>query len=519
MPATEITSFLIEAKLDGSNWTDITPDVIISAGIRFGYGIRGHGPLDRMAGSGQLSFSLNNSATNSGSLLGYYTPEHANVRTGFELNLPIRIRIKAGSLYGSGAQYGSTSYGANKVKFLGKVSSIKIIPGSNRERRTMVTAQDFMWEMTKHKMDLLTTQESVASGTLFASIIGNMTEVPEGTSYATGQETFTHGADDLKDEKSTALAAAQKVVMSEFGYGYVKGDGTLVFEDRHSRINTEPIFTLDGSDVALAPYERGFDLVFNVVKGVSFPRDVGSSPEVLFTGQRIIEIGAGKTETMTARYSDPGARSTRVGAKDIVTPLADTDFKFGSVGDGSSNDKNADLSITVTEGANSAELALENTSGSTGYVNLLQLRGTILRTYDPIEIELEDTTSTAAYGKRELTLNLPYQENHLVTTDLATQVLSQYKDPRFIIPSIGTKAKSGLRMEAAIALEPGNRITFSDDLGILDNDYFVQAVDFEYLGDGAIQAIWSVREASAEQSWLLGVSNFSELGDTTILGV
>lgn len=516
--ANDLKTAVVEAKLDGASWTDITADVIISRGVSLGYGISGHGPMDRLAGSGQMSFVLNNSAENSGSLIGYYTPGHANARTGFELNLPVRLRLDAGEYYGVPLYGDGSYYGGSLVKFIGKISNIKVIPGDNRERLTMVECQDFIWEMQKHKMDLLGVQTSRRSDLVFGDVIGNMTESPESTNYGVGQETFPYMGDDLKDEKSTAMAAAQKIVASEFGYAYLKGGGELVFENRHARVGASSLFALDGSEVTINPIERGFDLVFNVIKATSFPREVGASPETLYTLQRIMEIGANTTETFTARYTDPDSRSSRIGGDSMITPDVSTDYKFGSTGDGASEDKNADLTVTVTFGANAAEVSLENTSGAGGFVNLFRFRGTALRIYDPIQIELSDATSQAAYGKRELQMQFPYQENHLTVTDFANTTLSNYKNPQFVIPGVGVVGKEGLKAALAVGLEPGDMITLTDDVGNIEGDWFVQSVSFNLLPNNVVRAQWSIVDANTTAAWILGRTGFSEIGTATQLG-
>jgi hypothetical protein len=674
----------IEMKLDGVSWTDVTSDVIITAGVSLGYGIGGQGPLDRLAGSGQMNFAMNNSDTNSGSLAGYYTPGHDNARTGFELNCPVRLRMNAGALYGEPTWGDGTYYGGDYYKFVGKITKITVMPGTHRRRQTMVECQDFVWEMSRHKMDLLTTAEAVRSDTLVASIIDNMTEAPEATSYATGQETFIHGGDDLKDEKSTALAAVQKATVSEFGYAYVKGDnatgGVFVFEDRHTRINTDADFTFSGSELQIAPLEMGFDLVFNVVKANTFPRETDGGTEILYTLQRPIEVAANGSETITCRYTDPTSRSSRIGAKDLqdleglnqitaaskerymedgitgwaaggagssvaqsatqafegtkslkltsgtggavpsyavaqyfdgfaqndivyaqawvyleeawpasvglyigevdsgesylthgaveVTATvgswvrlsgtytvtnastaklyifvgedqsedfsggsvdcyiddvyliddAQLNFEFSSTA-GGGGDKNGDLYITGSFGANAGEPTFNNDSGSIGYVTIYTIDGTALRMYDPIEITKQDATSVASYGKRELTLQLPYQENHLVGNDFAEFVLSNYKNPQFVIPGAGVIGNEDKKLAAALSLEPGDRIAITDDIGGIDDEYFVQSVNFTLMPNNVVRASWSLIIATAGQSWLLGDAGFSELGDTTILGV
>lgn len=61
------SDYFIEAKLDGTNWTDITADVI--GEIKFSYGIPGSSPVDRVGTPGKIEFSLNNSEANSAGLV------------------------------------------------------------------------------------------------------------------------------------------------------------------------------------------------------------------------------------------------------------------------------------------------------------------------------------------------------------------------------------------------------------------------------------------------------------------
>jgi hypothetical protein len=125
-----MTTFAIEAYLSGS-WVDITNDVRGQSSVIFRHGIAGSGVTDRVAQTGTLSFLLDNSARNSGSKLGYYSPDHANARAGWDIGTMVRYSILDSA---------ATAY----YKFYGKVSQIEPAPGLYRERYVSVTALDFM---------------------------------------------------------------------------------------------------------------------------------------------------------------------------------------------------------------------------------------------------------------------------------------------------------------------------------------------------------------------------------------
>ncbi len=311
----------LEMKLDGSNWTDVSADVRANTQYSLQYGMPGHKPTQRIATTGRLKFSMDNSAKNSGGLRGYYSPGHTNVRTGFELNVPTRLSVRAGTFYGDD-KYGDFYYGADPYyRFIGKLRRIRVIPGLKGERRTECTAFDFIHEMSKHKMDLLALMENTASGTVFSNVIANMDDSPDATSYATGIDTFPYAGDDMQDERTTALAAARKITLSEFGYIYIKGDevtgGVLVFEDRQSRVGGSPLFTIDDGDLVSMEVSRPIDQVYNKIRTLARPREVGSSPEVLSTLRTTMAVRAGAAEIIKSRYADPDQRSVRIAGKDL----------------------------------------------------------------------------------------------------------------------------------------------------------------------------------------------------------
>ena len=87
--------WVIQAELSGINngWSNLTPDVRSEEPVKLAYGILGVTATDRVASTGTLTFTLNNSATNSAHLVGYYSPDHVNCRPGFNYGIRIRLAI------------------------------------------------------------------------------------------------------------------------------------------------------------------------------------------------------------------------------------------------------------------------------------------------------------------------------------------------------------------------------------------------------------------------------------------
>jgi len=73
-------------------WTDLTSDVV--SNISGDYGISGNQINNRVAGTGQLTFTLDNSEGNNYSLTGAYSPNNANCVSGWKKGIPVLFLIQ-----------------------------------------------------------------------------------------------------------------------------------------------------------------------------------------------------------------------------------------------------------------------------------------------------------------------------------------------------------------------------------------------------------------------------------------
>jgi hypothetical protein len=100
----------------GNGWTDVSADIRMEEGIKAQYGIRGITATDRVASTGMMEFTLNNGPTNSARRVGYYAPDNANVRSGFNYGIRVRLAL---TYTATGTTY----------RFLGTIDQIKPTPG------------------------------------------------------------------------------------------------------------------------------------------------------------------------------------------------------------------------------------------------------------------------------------------------------------------------------------------------------------------------------------------------------
>ena len=477
----------VEAKLNGTDWTDISADVI--APIYCSSGIMGDSPTDRVASPGRCTFQLKNSIANSAGLDGYYSPGHTNCRSGFESGLIIRVTFTFDNL--------------TITKWYGRVApdGISVEPHSKGMRRTTVTAYDWMYQATKHTLYLPSYTTSKKMNEVMPLIVANMPIAPLSTSYATGQDTFATVFDTVR-YNTTANAEFQKLSMSELGYVYLNhnttSDEILVSEDRMYRNNIISVATIpapssmadnlvtedgdyitteDGDyivldhylDIALDNKMSGLEPthganLYNWVESVSYPKKVDAdATTVLFSLNTRVELAAGNTLSgFKITYRDPTGGAKKVAGKDMVTPVADTDYWMDSVSGSNSKDLTADLDVTVTFGTEGAEYSLENTGATKGYV-YLQFRGRGIYIYDPVSKIFKDDTSINKHGTHKLSLDLKYQDNPVVADAYGNILLNTYKDPSSHAKSVTFYTKTDDLVGVFLQADCGSKVRVTED--------------------------------------------------------
>lgn len=544
------STFRIEMQFAGTAgaWTDVTEDVVQSAGISVsGQGIGGVGPTKRVAGAGALTFSMNNADTNSAGKVGYYSPGHVNCRSGFEAGIPVRLYVI----------YDASSW----IKFYGRIASdgIKILTGVYGDRRVEVEARDFMEQTAIHDMYLPELVENKRIDEMVPLVIANMPIQPLSATYNTGEDTFTTGF-DTTSAKTKAMTELHKLAMSELGFIYVRPDinynERLIVEGRMTRTNT-PAMTvmpkarsLSGfllqengdfllqetggkiilnelTTIDLENKQLGMDVVnganiANIVRGISYPRSIDTSPAVLFTLNSPIEIAAGETKTGYAiSYKDPNNLASSVTGKDMITPVATVDYAMYSDRAGTDVDLTTNLSVTADYGAAGAVYSFSNAgTAGTAYITHLQARGKGIYTYEPVTYLTEDTASQLIHGSKPLDIDMKYQDNPTVSEAFADIVLNQMKDAVTEATSVTYIANTDdSLMGAFLVANIGNKVHLCEDVSGVEGDYFIHGIDFSIHPGNIIEYTWTVKRASIDifQFWYLGIAGSSELGETTYL--
>jgi len=484
--------------------------------------------------------------------------------SGFQSGMKFRLRL--------------TYEGRTRTRFCGVVPPNGIEIGTTQFMTvTRVKVLDYMEQMAIHQLDLPAYTTDKRLEQVVALILANMPIQPLSVSYGTGRSTFKSVFDTLRD-KTRAMQEVSKATLSELGYVYVKqtadSDEVLTVENRGFRSGKalaqvsvidsttadiritqagDTRITQAGDTRILQPTTTTVDAVFdnnyrgievkhaesyyNQVDSKAYPRKVDTSDVVLFSLERPLKIDAYQTVTMKGRFRDPNQEAQTVAALSTVAPVSGTDYIFNAAEDESGANITADLSVTAVYGANGVDYTLENTGAITGYVTQLQARGKGVYIYRPVEILREDEELVANDGARTLNLDLPYQDDPLQTTDIAVALLDLHKAKHTTINSITLIANRNdstifgydgevvtyypdFLINAFMDLQVGDKIKVKTDSVGIEQDCFIQSIDFTITSGDIVTYTYGLQDAMYETSdtWILGDSTYGVLGTTTILG-
>lgn len=502
----------IEGLINGF-WTDLTRDVLIEPGVRIEYGISGAGPLDLVASSGRLTFSLNNSTSNSAGVLGYYSLQHSARRSGFQLGISLRASMRVDP-------YDPPWF----RKFEGRLVSAEAIPGVQGMRRTSCRAVDWMNEAANTRINLAT-QINKRSDEVLSAVVAAVSRQPASLSFDVGATTFPYSLDN--SQNGSALSEIQKVCQSEYGRCYIRGGmyqgGILRFEKRTARLTPLPIAIFDGTMQDLSQSED-VSRIKNRVVATAHPRRVDAvDTTVLFAkpNQNNPAVAPSTPIKVTGRYTDPSNPSARVGGTNMRVPVATTDYLMNSAADGSGADLTAAFAVVATYSANQVEYLITNNGGSTGYVTKLQARGRGLYDYDPLDSVGVNQDSIDDIGESLVTVDMPYQSDVSATTAVAEYIVTAWSAPGSQDAEITLIPRNDAEHLLAMSIEPGDALSIMEEVTGVNSVFYVQAVSIRIKESDPRVMVASyqfiLQRALVQDYWQLGTAGYSELGVNTVL--
>ena len=374
-----------------AEWLDISTNVDIRKPIRWDSGIYGESPLDRVASTGILSFYLENYT-----LKGGFSPGHDKCYLWFDINKEIRLSLQADTddiLY---------------HQFIGKIFKISPTEGKYGEALTLVEVHDWMHDAANYNMGNVPILANKTAGQIIEAILNNSPTEPKERSITIGRNTFAYADPSGEGYRSPIIAGIKKAAMTDLGYCFLRsqastdGDGgELVYRDRHYRVgDAEPLYIFDdnpsSSNILISelPSNRELKSIYNVIESRVVPKTIDSDITILWELEEDTPLlGSSDRLDIIGAYRSTDLAYSIVGAIDIITPVADSDYIVNSASDGSSNNMLAGLDIR--------ELILSRDTDILGYWMLSELIGVNVREEtDPSGIKDGDYEGTIQLGGR-----------------------------------------------------------------------------------------------------------------------
>jgi len=500
---------------DGTQWVDISAYVFHRSGESGRYGC-GNKPLDRLARTGELNFTLDNRT-------GRFDPDDTDCLTGWGYNTKVKLVV---------------SYeGYSKTLWYGSVSKIRLNDNVINDHTASVTVVDWLDYAYRYTINQQSIETYKRGDQVVDTIVDAVGHTPQATEYAVGDYEF-EAAFDSMTVKTKAATELNKIVLSEGGYFYNRHDRTtgekLVFENATYRNGlrtlsklpelstsyllkagsaTDHVLLAGTTDKVLINtvtdahmngigerYERSHgENIINKVTVTAYPKRTDTEEQTLYSLGEVIRISSGETKTINVRYQNADTKeSCNAITSLMVDPVATTDYTMNTRKDGKGTDLTSSLTVSVVFRTAEAEITLTNTSGYLGQITKLQLRGYGVYQDSSIKAVVEDTSSQASYSEAELNIEQQYQRDVVAGKLWAKKIVGVESSPRTKLNKITFCAnKSEMRMLAFLACDIGDLVKITESGLNLDGYYYyINGIEFAITEGNIITYSWILDDSA-----------------------
>lgn len=442
-------------------WRLMNGDVLTDTPTVIFQGQKSADAVDRVADPGTIKLVLNNNATNSGGVVGYYSPDNANRHPKFMNGVRVRIGLEKDSV---------TEYLAE-----GRIIEIKPQPGLLNNKTTEIVCGDWIEIASRTPMPRVAVQESGTDDSILTAILAELDDAPDATDFETGAYTYDYALTDVSDEETKILTVLQTLLQCGLGRIFITGGAAsgevLRYVDLYSLLSVvDPVAQFVNAFTDTEASRRANRRVKRVV-ATGYPNQKDSAAVILYTLAQEISIDAGEQVELTGFFRDPNASSSiTIPAVNVVQPVVNTDYKFSST-TGAGTDLNADLEIVEWEvGTRSFRILVQNNALVTGYLWMYQVRGEGLYDYDTVRYTAVDTGIKEGEGVT-INLDLPYHNDYYTIKSIADSLLGWYSTEATTMPYIDfVPTASEDDYERFIASKPGEVISVTEGVaGVSQN--------------------------------------------------
>ena len=282
--------------------------------------------------------------------------------------------------------------------------------------------------------------------------------------------------DDAIWEEMSTVAEAQ------LGRIWFDKDGCLHFEDGSHFVKpadnsyddpTTSQFSFTAGNVQSVDARYDMPSIFNHIIVEYQPRYLATQQTIYnATETTVIPPEGNRTVTCEFRYPVQDLPWWEEGG-----PMTELDVTVSAC-TGGGIDITDDISLQVATYATKAVIRLANGNENfAAYVYQLDIDGQPLLSEQADSYEVEDSTSIGRYGRRTWTVHNPYIVQYRHAQTVADYLLSRYKDPIQVVRIAGARGVPWL--------EPGDRVTVTDSLSGIDDDYFLTHIRWSFAPNAA----------------------------------
>lgn len=348
---------------------------------------------------------------------------------------------------------------------------------------------------------------------------------PPALSAADNGDSLAHYGRTWEPEHTTVLDALADICRAVYGRFWVARDGTATFWSRRQQqdpsVSAALVIGTGASAAPLDALDVALDAegVINHAQVTVYPVETVGSPQVLWTARTVLRVAPGQTRTIYAPFHDENG--ARVGALDVVEPVAVTDYAVNDRADGSGFDYTSSphFALSAEIEATRAAITLTNTAIGPLYVTRLHVRGKPIRVHDPITLDVGDVTSQVDYEGRALALDLPMQPDPVFGQAYAEYLVGRYKTPALAAVRLRVRDRARIGGVSIFGVGLMDKVIVSDAaLGLSAAAHWVYAVEYE-LAAGCFTVTLFLERADERRYALLDRTGYAELGSTTRLGL
>lgn len=213
-------------------------------------------------------------------------------------------------------------------------------------------------------------------------------------------------------------------------------------------------------------------------------------------------------------YSDPTGAAEFTSAKDMIQPVANTDFTASENEDGSGTDLTDFIANAAAYDAVGGTFTLSNSGLVDAWVrgpgtdDGMQARGAAIRRFAPVTLSSEDKVSIDKHGRRQLAtpFRMPYQSSANVAQAMANLILDKYKDVDAIPLKIQLNVDSAT-VRTYLGNDVGDLATISEtQTGVSSQLCVILGVEGVLL-DGTVNLSWTLGAVDESSVFVIDTSS------------